>query len=48
MTIHYVFKFIVRLGNEKFGAKDYDGAIAHYNNAIQIDGENAVYYSNRR
>ena len=37
-----------RLGNEAFAMKKYDEAIAHYNEAIQLDPDNAVFYSNRR
>lgn len=28
-------------------AKDFDGAIKAYGDAIDIDGQNAVYWSNR-
>jgi tetratricopeptide (TPR) repeat protein len=38
----------VRLGNEAFIAKKYDVAMKHYTKAIELDPENAVYYSNRR
>lgn len=36
------------LGNEAFAAKKYDEAITLYNQAIQLDPDNAVFYSNRR
>lgn len=35
------------LGNQKMAAKDYDGAIAAYGDAIALDGKNPVYWSNR-
>ena len=35
------------LGNQKMAAKDYDGAIAAYGDAIALDGRNSVYWSNR-
>ena len=35
------------LGNQKMAAKDYDAAIAAYGDAIALDGQNPVYYSNR-
>ena len=34
-------------GNQLMAAKDYDGAIKAYGDAIAIDGQNAVYWSNR-
>jgi tetratricopeptide (TPR) repeat protein len=37
-----------RLGNEAFAKQAFDEAIAHYSEAIRLDPENAVYYSNRR
>lgn len=40
--------FLGRLGNEAFVEKKFDEAMTHYNAAINIDPENAVYYSNRR
>ena len=36
-----------KLGNEAFVAKKFDEAIALYSEAIALDGDNAVYYSNR-
>lgn len=35
------------LGNEALKMKRYDDAIKHYSDAIDLDSENAVYYSNR-
>ncbi|RKP03430.1 hypothetical protein CXG81DRAFT_7941, partial [Caulochytrium protostelioides] len=35
------------LGNELMANGDYDGAIAKYTAAIELNGTNAVYYSNR-
>lgn len=43
----FCFLFCFRLGNEAFIAKRYDVAMKHYTAAIEIDPENAVYYSNR-
>jgi Flp pilus assembly protein TadD len=37
-----------RLGNEAFAKQAYDEAISHYSEAIRLDPNNAVYYSNRR
>ena len=37
-----------RLGNEAFATKKFDEAITHYNEAIRLDPNNAVFYSNRR
>jgi stress-induced-phosphoprotein 1 len=34
-------------GNQAFTAKDYDQAIALFSQAIEIDPDNAVLYSNR-
>ena len=34
-------------GNERFLAKDYDGAIVEYSRAIDAEPENSVYYTNR-
>ncbi|ORY74085.1 hypothetical protein BCR35DRAFT_144550 [Leucosporidium creatinivorum] len=34
-------------GNQLMAAKDYDGAIKSYGDAIELDGQNAVYWSNR-
>jgi Putative Zn-dependent protease, contains TPR repeats len=36
-----------RLGNKAFAAKDFDQAIQHYTNAIKIDPNNHVFFSNR-
>jgi len=36
-----------RLGNKAFAAKDFDQAITHYTNAINIDPKNHVFFSNR-
>jgi tetratricopeptide (TPR) repeat protein len=36
-----------KLGNEAFAKKEFDTAIKHYNKAIELDGNNATYYSNR-
>jgi tetratricopeptide (TPR) repeat protein len=35
-----------KLGNTAFAAKDYEKAIAHYEDAIKLDSENATFYSN--
>lgn len=35
------------LGNEYFNAKNFDEAIKHYTDAIRLNPENAVFYSNR-
>jgi tetratricopeptide (TPR) repeat protein len=37
-----------RLGNDAFAAKKYDEAIVFYAEAIALDPDNAVFYSNRR
>jgi hypothetical protein len=37
-----------RLGNDAFAKQSFDEAITHYSEAIRLDGNNAVYYSNRR
>ncbi len=37
-----------RLGNDAFQAKNYEEAIKFYSEAIKLDPENAIYYSNRR
>jgi stress-induced-phosphoprotein 1 len=34
-------------GNEKFVAKDFTGALEHYNKALELDPTNATYHSNR-
>lgn len=36
-----------KLGNEHFAAKEYEEAIKHYSEAIKLDSNNPVYYSNR-
>lgn len=36
-----------KLGNEAFAKKEYEAAIKHYDKAIELDGNNATYYSNR-
>ena len=36
-----------QLGNKLVGEKDYQGAIKAYSEAIDLDGEKAVYYANR-
>nr|CCA24666.1 conserved hypothetical protein [Albugo laibachii Nc14] len=35
------------LGNDEFNAKNFDKAIEHYSEAIRLDPENHIYYSNR-
>lgn len=35
------------LGNDAYNAKNYDLAIEHYSEAIRLNPDNAVYYSNR-
>ena len=35
------------MGNEAYQAKKYDEAIRHYTEAINLDPESAVFYSNR-
>jgi tetratricopeptide (TPR) repeat protein len=35
------------LGNEAFSSKKFDEAITHYTKAIELDPENAVFFSNR-
>jgi tetratricopeptide (TPR) repeat protein len=49
-SFYYVFNFHIknRLGNDAFQAKKYEEAIQHYSKSIQVDPNNAVYYSNRR
>lgn len=37
-----------KLGNDAFANKKFDEAIVLYNQAIQLDPDNAVFYSNRR
>lgn len=39
---------LFRLGNDAFLLKDYAKALEHYSEAIRLDPQNAVYYSNRR
>ena len=34
-------------GNEAFMNKHYETAVNHYTKAIELDGNNPVYYSNR-
>ena len=36
-----------KAGNEAFATKNYQEAIKHYNEAIRLDPDNAVFYSNR-
>lgn len=51
-----MFSFIIVLlvpktrseGNEFFKRQDYANAVQKYGEAIEIDGTNHVYYSNRR
>ncbi len=38
----------IRLGNDAYASKNYDEAIKFYSEAIALDENNAVYYSNRR
>lgn len=40
-------KINLRLGNKAFAAKDFDQAILHYTNAIKLDSNNHVFFSNR-
>jgi tetratricopeptide (TPR) repeat protein len=54
ITIHITTIIIIyysiltnRLGNEAFSAKNYEEAIRFYTSAIQADGTNHVFYSNR-
>jgi stress-induced-phosphoprotein 1 len=42
----FLFVFF-RLGNKAFAAKVYDEAIKHYTNAIKIDPNNHLFFSNR-
>ena len=35
-------------GNDAFGKKDYEAAIGFYGEAIELDPQNHIYYSNRR
>jgi stress-induced-phosphoprotein 1 len=35
------------LGNDCFKTNDFEGALFHYNNAIKVDPNNLVYYSNK-
>ena len=37
----------IRLGNQAFGAKEYEKAIEHYSQAIKLDPSNHVFFSNR-
>ena len=39
---------LYRWGNEAFTGKRYEEAIAFYTEAIKLDPENSIYYSNRR
>lgn len=36
-----------QLGNEEFNVKNYEKAMEHYSEAIKLDPENHIYYSNR-
>ncbi|GLD97465.1 hypothetical protein PINS_up006149 [Pythium insidiosum] len=36
-----------QLGNEEFNVKNFAKAIEHYSEAIRLDSENHIYYSNR-
>jgi stress-induced-phosphoprotein 1 len=36
-----------KLGNECFQRKDFEGALKHYDRALEIDGGQMVYHSNR-
>jgi tetratricopeptide (TPR) repeat protein len=36
-----------KLGNDAFAAKKYQEAINYYTEAVKLDPENAIYYSNR-
>ena len=37
-----------RDGNDAFLAKNYEDAIKHYSKAIELEPNNAIFYSNRR
>ena len=40
--------YSLRKGNDAYLAKDYNEAIKHYSESINLEPESAVYYSNRR
>lgn len=48
--INYFFTVpqLLRDGNDAFLAKNYSEAITHYSRAIEIEPNNAIFYSNRR
>lgn len=48
MYIAYHKNYLCSLGNEEFNAKNFDKAIKYYSEAIRLDPENHIYYSNRR
>ncbi|KAI9908665.1 hypothetical protein PsorP6_003230 [Peronosclerospora sorghi] len=46
-SLSCIIFLLPRLGNEEFNAKNFDKAVECYSEAIRLDPENFVYYSNR-
>lgn len=46
-ALSHNYVYLCRLGNDAFSAKDFAKAIEHYSQAIQLEPNNHVFYSNR-